>query len=53
MRAVPDVALPGVRLQEEKETAVLTTPRWGLVMMLAASLIGSYFLFMQLRAGSR
>ena len=30
---------------------MLTIPRWGLVMMLAASLIGSYFLIMQLRAG--
>ena len=32
---------------------MLRIPTWGLVMMLAASLIGSYFLFMQLRAGSR
>ena len=27
---------------------MLTIPRWGLVMMLAASLIGSYFLILQL-----
>ena len=27
---------------------MLTIPRWGLVMMLAASLIGSYFLVRQL-----
>ena len=52
MRAVPDLARPRVRMQE-KEAAVLTIPRWGLVMMLAASLIGSYFLIMQLKAGSR
>ena len=52
MRAVPDLALPGVRVQEE-EAAVLTITKWGLVMMLAASLIGSYFLIMQLKSGSR
>ena len=29
---------------------MLTVPRWGLWMMLAASLTGSYFLVMQLRS---
>jgi hypothetical protein len=29
---------------------MLTIPRWGLIMMLAASLIGSYFLIRQLGA---
>ena len=52
MPAVPDLALPRVRVQEEEEAAVLTIPRWGLWMMLIASAIGTYFLFMQLKAGS-
>jgi hypothetical protein len=29
----------------------MVIPRWGLWMMLAASLIGSFFLIEQLRAG--
>ena len=46
MRAVPDLALPRVRMQEE--TALLTIPKWGLWMMLASSVLGSLLLARQL-----
>ena len=46
MRAVPDLALPGVRLQEGED--VLTIPKWGLWMMLTASVLGSLLLSRQL-----
>ena len=32
---------------------MLTIPRWGLWMMLSASLLGSYFLARQLKGQSR
>ena len=44
---MPDLALPGMRLQEG-ETRMLTIPKWGLWMMLTASVLGSLLLSRQL-----